>query len=81
MKTAKKQITTEKENGRFYTPSYIVDIILDLSEYKGEKILKKHVMENSCGDGAFLKAIVKRYCEEATKAGLAIEDIRLDLEN
>ena len=81
MRTAKKQITTEKENGRFYTPPFLVDIILDLSEYKGENILKKHVIENSCGDGAFLTAIVKRYCEEATKAGLSGEEIRLDLGN
>ncbi len=51
-----------KLKGRIYTPNYIVCNILDLVGYQGD-IRKKHVMENSCGDGAFLKEIVRRYCE------------------
>ena len=69
MKTTKNKITQEKENGRIYTPMYIVTTILDLSNYSGSGILNKHVMDNSCGDGAFLVEIVRRYCSEAIKAG------------
>ena len=60
-------ISTEKLNGRFYTPEFIVNNVLDLSSYHGQAILKKHVIDNSCGDGAFLVAIVNRYCKEFLK--------------
>ncbi|MFA5561337.1 MAG: N-6 DNA methylase [Eubacteriales bacterium] len=79
MKTMQKSITTEKENGRFYTPIFIVDNILDLAGYYGAKILKKHVIDNSCGDGAFLTQIVRRYCTEAISQGYSIDDLRSDL--
>lgn len=59
--------STEKLSGRFYTPEYIVNNILDLSSYYGNTILRKHVIDNSCGDGAFLVAIVGRYCDEFLK--------------
>jgi len=62
LKTTGKQISAEKEAGRFYTPAYMVEVILDLSEYYGERILDKHAIDNSCGDGAFLCQIVSRYC-------------------
>lgn len=59
-----KEITAEKEAGRVYTPTFIVSNILNLSGYYGKDILNKHVMDNSCGDGAFMCQIVARYCEE-----------------
>lgn len=67
MKTQNKEITIEKSNGRIYTSDFIVENILDLSGYYGDKILKKHVIDNSCGDGAFLRKIVQRYCEESAR--------------
>lgn len=79
MKTMQKDITTEKENGRFYTPEYIVNNILDLSGYYGAGILKKHAIDNSCGDGAFLCQIVQRYCQEAAEQGYSTEAIKADL--
>ncbi len=72
-------ITEEKAKGRFYTPEHIVRNILDLSGYRGPEILRKHVIDNSCGDGAFLKEIVKRYCSEAVKAGYTNAEIASDL--
>lgn len=66
LKTMIKTISAEKEAGRFYTPTYIVDNILDLSGYCGSEIINKHIIDNSCGDGAFLCRIVNRYCEEFT---------------
>lgn len=79
MKTAKKNISEEKENGRVYTPSYIVKDILDLSGYSAKSILKKNVIDNSCGDGAFLCEIVRRYCEAAFSEGLSRYEIRSEL--
>ncbi len=67
MKTEALAVSTEKLNGRFYTPEFIVDNVLDLSSYHGQAILKKHAIDNSCGDGAFLVAIVDRYCKEFLK--------------
>lgn len=79
MKTQLREISVEKANGRIYTPDAIVCNILDLAGYNGGQILKKHVMENSCGDGAFLKEIVKRYCAQAFAEGLSSEEIASDL--
>ena len=60
-------LSTEKLNGRFYTPEFIINNILDLSGYNGQTILKKHAIDNSCGDGAFLVVMVNRYCNEFLK--------------
>ena len=80
MRTAKKDITEEKEKGRIYTPEYIVNAILNFSGYKGNCILKRHAIDNSCGDGAFLKKIVKRYCEEAVRANYSSDELKNDLQ-
>ena len=79
MNAQEKNISIEKSNGRFYTPGFIVQNILDMSGYYGAGIVKKHVIDNSCGDGAFLVEIVKRYCENAKQAGLSNEEISQDL--
>lgn len=57
--------TKKKTFGRVYTPRHIVEEILNLSGYAGEQIIGRHVIDNSCGDGAFLTEIVRRYCEES----------------
>ena len=79
MKTQRKEISAEKSNGRFYTPSFVVLSILDMSGYYGSNIIKKHVIDNSCGDGAFLTEIVERYCKSALNAGLSHKEIACDL--
>ena len=53
-----------KLTGQVFTPDYLVDNILNYSGYGGSGILRRHSMDNSCGDGAFLCAMVKRYCQE-----------------
>ncbi len=55
-------ITMKKAKGRVYTPPNIVKNILDMVGYVGNRIPCKHIIDNSCGDGAFLKEIVRRYC-------------------
>ena len=52
--------TLVKNNGQVFTPDYIVDKILDMACYYDKNILKKDIIDNSCGSGAFLKKIVIR---------------------
>lgn len=54
-----------KQLGQVYTPKWIVNKILDDIGYFGEHILDKKILEPSCGDGAFLCEIVRRYIEVA----------------
>lgn len=67
-----------KQTGRVYTPSFLVKIILNFGGYRGTGILQKHVMDNSCGDGAFLVEIVQRYC--IVSQNLARQNLKRDLE-
>jgi adenine-specific DNA-methyltransferase len=48
-----------KSLGQVYTPKHIVNVILNEVNYYGKSIIKKHIIDNSCGDGAFLIEIVK----------------------
>lgn len=68
-----------KSLGQVFTPNYIVNNMLDLASYNGSKILNKHIMENSCGEGAFLVEIVKRYCEEFYKISNDKEELKKQL--
>ena len=77
----KKRTTEEKKNGRIYTPNFVVCNILDMVGYNNKNIIKKNIIDNSCGDGSFLKEIVKRYCEIALKNNFSIKEIKQDLEN
>lgn len=62
----KKSTSIIKERGRIYTPKFIVRNILDIAKYN-TNIIGKNIIDNSCGDGAFLIEIVKRYCDSFTK--------------
>ena len=75
-----KQGKVTKTHGRIYTPDYIVYNIFDLAGYRGQKILKKHVIDNSCGDGAFLTLIVKEYCLEFLKQSQDLNLLKEELE-
>lgn len=70
--------TAVKTKGQVFTPSYLVKVILDYAGYLGTAVLRRHAIDNSCGDGAFLTEMVRRYCAEylarsADKAALARE--------
>jgi adenine-specific DNA-methyltransferase len=69
-----------KNLGQVSTPTSIVDFMLDAVGYKGETILNKHILDNSCGDGAFLKRIVKRYVEVAKEKKLSSTETKKGLE-
>ena len=66
--------TSLKQLGNVYTPSFLVKNILDFGGYE-KNILCKNVIDNSCGDGAFLMEIVDRYC----RAGLEEQEDILKL--
>lgn len=69
-----------KKLGQVFTPDFIVDFMLDSINYKGKDILKKHVLDSSCGNGAFLKNIVKRYVKVAKGENLSQKLIKKGLE-
>ncbi len=69
----------QKKYGRTYTDRYVVNIILDMVGYSDGFIVGKHVIDNSCGDGAFLSEVVSRYCESAFHQGFSIDRLRNDL--
>src|ERR1700748_1120480 len=69
-----------KNLGQVSTPASIVDFMLDAVGYKGENVLNKHILDNSCGDGAFLKSIVKRYVEVSTEKKLSPTEVKKGLE-
>ena len=59
----RRTVNKEKRLGQIFTPQYLVEDILDFAGYSNsDNILGKHVIDNSCGDGAFLSEIVHRYC-------------------
>lgn len=70
-----------KKLGQIFTPRYIVEEMLDYIGYFGHNIMQKHVIDNSCGDGAFLKSVVSRYCQYALETGKTIDIIKFELEH
>ncbi|MDR2685275.1 MAG: SAM-dependent methyltransferase [Rickettsiales bacterium] len=62
-----------KSEGQVFTPAYLVKDMLDFIGYNGFPIINKHIMENSCGDGAFLCEIVRRYCKVYSRDSLKSE--------
>lgn len=69
-----------KNLGQVSTPDVIVEFMLNAIGYKGEAILNKHILDNSCGDGAFLKNIVERYLKVAKEKNISSEEIKKSLE-
>jgi len=43
-----------------FTPEWIVEEILNSVNFKNTNMLNKKIIDPACGDGAFLKVIVKR---------------------
>ena len=61
---AEKMGKSVKNTGQIFTPTFIVEKILDFCNYRSGNINGKHVMDNSCGRGAFLCEITRRYIED-----------------
>ncbi len=71
----------QKIFGQVYTPEWIVNEILEHVGYKEDIILDKYILEPSCGDGAFLREIVKRYIIASKNSKLPINQIVSNIEN
>lgn len=69
-----------KHSGQVFTPDYLVNEILDCAGYAGLPVLRKHVIDNSCGDGAFLCAVLERYCGAFLAAGGDRDLLKKELE-
>ncbi len=69
-----------KRSGRIFTPKFLVDIILDCASYRQGNILRKHVIDNSCGNGAFLCEVVVRYCSEYLSLFGSVDGLKRDLQ-
>ena len=67
-------------NCKIYTPQKVVKEMLLLCGYKGKKILKKYVVDNSCGKSAILSEIVEEYIKTSKKQKLSNKEIKNDLE-
>lgn len=78
--TMRGMIKSTKQHGRIYTPKYLVNIILDFAGYYPDRILKKHIIDNSCGDGAFLQEVVHRYCIEFLNGSSELTILKAELE-
>lgn len=71
----------EKHIGQVFTPDFIVSEMLDYANYKVDSdILDKHIIDNSCGDGAFLIQIVRTYIQTAINSNRSASDIVEGLE-
>lgn len=69
-----------KHRGKIFTPDYLVNNILEQGHYVIGNINKKHVIDNSCGDGQFMIQIVKRYCEDYMKSSNDLDVLKEQLE-
>ena len=64
---------------QIFTPNDIVEKMLDMAGYNIH-LWGKKVLENSCGDGQILAAVVKRYIEASQKQRMSKKKIKKGLE-
>ena len=70
-----------KHKGQVFTPDYLVKNILDLCGYtETPAIIDKHIIDNSCGDGAFLVEVAQRFIGAYRLAGYSDDAIKQALE-
>ena len=67
-------------NEQVFTPEWVVTEMLDNLSYKGENIRKKHIIDNSCGDGAILEEVVSCYIKQCNKENVPNKIIKQELE-
>ena len=66
-----------KEKCQIFTPDDIVETMLDHVGYI-DSLYGKTILENSCGNGQFLKGIVKRYINDCKRKGLSRTNVFLN---
>ncbi|TQR54622.1 Eco57I restriction-modification methylase domain-containing protein [Campylobacter troglodytis] len=73
-----KKFTKSKNLGQVFTPTFIVDLMLNLSEFKSLCGLK--ILEAGCGEGAFLVQILRRYIKEFLEKSNDLNRLQFELE-
>lgn len=69
-----------KISGQVFTPEWIVQKMLDLLQFNSIKVLNLKIIDNSCGDGAFLKEIINRMIDVGLKNNYSKVDIAKTIE-
>ena len=64
-----------KSKCQIFTPTHIVNQMLDNIDYTNG-LYGKRVLDHSCGDGQFLKEVVRRYINDCRKQKISVEQIR-----
>lgn len=67
-------------NEQVFTPEHVVDTMFEELEYKGNNIRKKHIIDNSCGNGAILKRVVRTYINVCIMCSLPKKETIKELE-
>lgn len=73
-------IVKRKTRGSVYTPDFIVSEMLDFVGYREGAVSRKHIIDNSCGDGAFLKSATEIYCRDFFTRSSDLEKLKAELE-
>lgn len=59
-----------EHHGVVYTKEWVVELILDIAGYTPEsKLWEQRAVEPSCGEGSFLRSMVRRLAESAKRGG------------
>lgn len=70
---------TGKYRCEVFTPPDKVNKLLDIINYK-KNLYGKKFLENSCGDGAVLKEVVRRYIKDCLNHKMSLDSIKKGLE-
>lgn len=68
-----------KQLGQVPTPTWIVQEILDATNYTGKQILRRYALEPACGSGQFLCEMVSRYIQVGIDNNLTHQQISDEL--
>lgn len=63
MASLTKHYTSQKQTGRVYTPTPLVERILDLAGYVAPTLAGKRILDPACGDGQFLVEVARRIAD------------------
>lgn len=67
-------------NVQIFTPEHITYTMFNEIGYMGAIVRKKHIIDNSCGNGAILKLVVKHYINVCLTYNVSKEEIIRELE-
>lgn len=65
-----KTYSEEKLNGKIYTPSFVIEKMLNDIGFYGSNVLNKKIIDPACGDGRFLIEIARRIIQNTHEADL-----------